>query len=282
MNKITLLTIVFIALVTFKMRAQETEIVLSQSVNQQLTLGGVACNGGDNSWYREYVLSDEGVTNDVTIVGIQFGLELTTFNEELKIYAYDFPGFPLNFDTANVPTPIASGSITVRFTDVGKIIRADFDTPVQVSAGSSIVVSVVQPTITSNPVYLATTEQETKTSFLSSNNCDIKGQPAPVSAIGFPDAHHMINLIVTDETLSLNNKLMESVTVYPNPTQGNLNLRIPSHIEVLNVKLFDVLGKNVNVPYHNQTLTTETLPQGIYMLHVETSQGALIKKIVKQ
>ena len=282
MNRITLLTIVFIALVTFKMRAQETEIVLSQSLNQQLTLGGVACNGGDNSWYREYVLSDEGVTNDVTLVGIQFGLELTTFNEELKIYAYNFPGFPLNFDTANVPTPIASGSITVRFTDVGKIIRADFDTPVQVSAGSSIVVSVVQPTNTSNPVYLATTDQETKTSFFSSNNCDIKGQPVPVSAINFPNARHMINLIVTDETLSLNDKLMESVTVYPNPTQGNLNLRIPSHIEVLKVKLFDVLGKNVNVSYQNQTLTTETLPHGVYMLKVETSQGNLTKKIVKQ
>ncbi len=46
--------------------------------------------------------------------------------------------------------------------------------------------------------------------------------------------------------------------------------------------MFDVLGKHVAVSYVNQTLNMASLPQGFYMLKVETSQGVLIKKIVKQ
>ena len=282
MKKITLLAIAFIITVTFQIQAQETEIILTQSVTQKFIKGAVSCYGGDNAWYREYILSDEGITTDVKVVGIQFGLEFITLDEELEIYAYSFSGFPFGFDSANAPTPIASGRITVGESDLGGIIRADFDAPVFVSAGSSIVVSIMQPAFSGNPVYLGVTEQETKTSFTIANNCGVVGQPQSVSAIGFPDARHMIDLIVVDETLSLKNNLFEKITMFPNPTNGNLNLKAPSHIQILNVKLFDVLGKNVGVSFHKQILKTANLPQGVYILKVETSHGALTKKFVKQ
>ncbi|MGV8813749.1 MAG: T9SS type A sorting domain-containing protein [Gelidibacter sp.] len=42
------------------------------------------------------------------------------------------------------------------------------------------------------------------------------------------------------------------------------------------------MGKNIKFSYQNKTLNTASLPQGVYMLKVKTSQGNLTKKIVKQ
>ena len=282
MKKITLLTIVFMTMVTFHTQAQGTEIVLTQSTDNVFITGAMSCVGGDNSWYRDYVLSEEGVSTDIKIVGVQFGLELISFNEELEIYAYNFTNFPTGFNPANSPTPIASGRVNVGISDLGRTIRVDFDTPALVSVGSSIVVRIVQPNPSGNLILLAVTEQETKTSFLSSKKCNINDKPLTVSSVGFPKARHMINLIVVDETLSLTKNLIENVAIFPNPTNGNLNLKVPSQIEVLNVTMFDVLGKNVGVLYHNQILNTSNLPKGVYILKVETSQGSLTRKIVKQ
>lgn len=282
MTKITLLAILLIGMVTFHTQAQDTEIVLTQSTDDIFSAGGVSCRGGDNSWYREYVLSDEGITTDVKVVGVEFGLESTDFAEEVKFYAYNFSGFPTGFDSSVSPTPLASGSIIVNPTDVGTIIRADFDTPVQVLASSTIVIRIEQSTVSGNLLYLGTTNQETKTSFMSSSECDMTGEPESVDMIGFPNAHHMINLIVVDETLSLSKNLIENVSVFPNPTTSHLNLKVPSSIEILKVRMFDILGKDVGVLYHNEILDTANLAQGVYMLKVETSQGILTKKIVKQ
>lgn len=282
MKKITLLAIALMMVATFRIQAQETEIVLTQSIGQGVTSNGMSCDGGDNTWYRDYVLADEGIATDVKIVGIQFGVQNTSFPEELEIYAYDFSGFPVGFDSSNPPTPIASGRVTVNGSHKGEMVRADFDVPATVSASSSIVVCIVQSDLAENPLFLSTTSEQTKESFISSENCGIDGEPETLFDVGFPDAKHIINLVVANETLSLNNKLVENVSVFPNPTNDNLNLRLPSHIELLNVKVFDVLGKTVNVLYQNQVLNTISLPQGVYMLKLETSHGSLFKKIVKQ
>ena len=282
MKKITFLLVALIATLTFQMQAQGTEIILTQSVGQDFSNESVSCYGGDNSWFREYVLSDEGITNEVKVVGVEFALEKIESDEELKIYAYDFEGFPVGFDSENPPAPIASGGIIVGKKDYGIIFRVDFDIPVLVSAGSSIVVSVVQPTFSGNPINLATTVNETKESFIIAKNCDVFGEPLPVSAIGFPQSRHIINLVVSDQTLSITNNLIDTISIFPNPTQGNLNFRMPAHIEVLKVQMFDVLGKNIKVTYQNKTVNTSILSPGVYILKVKTSQGDITKKIVKQ
>ncbi|WP_139855871.1 T9SS type A sorting domain-containing protein [Aequorivita sinensis] len=88
---------------------------------------------------------------------------------------------------------------------------------------------------------------------------------------------------LTDEPIaSIGDNLAEMIAVYPNPTTDVLNLNIPSSIEVTNVAMYDVLGKNVGAVYSNGTINTSSFAQGVYTLKVETTSGTLTQKVVKQ
>ena len=88
---------------------------------------------------------------------------------------------------------------------------------------------------------------------------------------------------LTDEPIaSIGDNLAEMIAVYPNPTTDVLNLNIPSNIEVTNVAMYDVLGKNVGAVYSNGTINTSSFAQGVYTLKVETTSGTLTQKVVKQ
>ena len=99
--------------------------------------------------------------------------------------------------------------------------------------------------------------------------------------IGEPFPSFAWNL--TDEPIaSIGDNLAEMIAVYPNPTTDVLNLNIPSSIEVTNVAMYDVLGKNVGAVYSNGTINTSSFAQGVYTLKVETTSGTLTQKVVKQ
>ncbi|MCG2430878.1 T9SS type A sorting domain-containing protein [Aequorivita xiaoshiensis] len=99
--------------------------------------------------------------------------------------------------------------------------------------------------------------------------------------IGEPFPSFAWNL--TDEPIaSIGDNLAEMIAVYPNPTTDVLNLNIPSNIEVTNVAMYDVLGKNVGAVYSNGTINTSSFAQGVYTLKVETTSGTLTQKVVKQ
>jgi len=71
--------------------------------------------------------------------------------------------------------------------------------------------------------------------------------------------------------------------LYPNPF--NSELKIESSELIFNYKLLDVLGKLLqegNVETKTLNIKTENLKQGIYFLSVETKNGLVTKKIVKE
>lgn len=83
--------------------------------------------------------------------------------------------------------------------------------------------------------------------------------------------------------LSVESNLISQVVIYPNPTSDILNVRIPSSIEVTNVALFDLLGKNTGVSFSNNgTIDISNLSRGVYLLSLETTEGTLTQKVVKQ
>ena len=74
----------------------------------------------------------------------------------------------------------------------------------------------------------------------------------------------------------------ESVSVYPNPTTGNVNIAAPglNHITVLNA-----LGQVIydsNVDGNMTTLDMDQYQAGIYMVRVATENGESVKLISKQ
>ena len=62
----------------------------------------------------------------------------------------------------------------------------------------------------------------------------------------------------------------------------NLNV-FSSNNKVLNIQLFDVLGKHVKSnKTENTSLDISSLPSGIYMLKIDFQTGLVVKRIIKE
>lgn len=82
-------------------------------------------------------------------------------------------------------------------------------------------------------------------------------------------------------SLGFNDNISELASVYPNPTNGVLNVDIPSIVTVKSSKLYNLLGQDTGLRLVNGTMNVSELARGIYILNVETSVGTLTQKVVK-
>jgi Leucine-rich repeat (LRR) protein len=85
---------------------------------------------------------------------------------------------------------------------------------------------------------------------------------------------------------ALNNPDFEndaSISVYPNPTNGNLNINCNNNIK--SIQFFDVQGRLLQANLINEsqaTLDISTQSSGMYFVKVITDSGILVQKIVKE
>lgn len=82
--------------------------------------------------------------------------------------------------------------------------------------------------------------------------------------------------------LGVEDNLADLINIYPNPATTTLNIDIPSNIEVLDVALYDILGKNTGAVLVNGTIDVSNLSRGVYILNVKTDQGTLTQKVIKR
>ncbi len=76
-----------------------------------------------------------------------------------------------------------------------------------------------------------------------------------------------------------------SVSVYPNPSNGIVNLEISDDYEGLTLKVSDAIGQTVlekGIEAHESSLNISNFPDGIYLLSVSGKSGVFTKKIVLQ
>jgi hypothetical protein len=77
-----------------------------------------------------------------------------------------------------------------------------------------------------------------------------------------------------------------SLRVYPNPTTGELTVW-GMRCEVGGIEVFDIFGKQIVIPNgaqrneESQTINIASLSAGIYFLKIQTEQGAMVHKIIK-
>jgi len=86
----------------------------------------------------------------------------------------------------------------------------------------------------------------------------------------------------TELEASVNDNLLTQVAVYPNPANEVIYLNTPATLEVTNVALYDILGKNTGATLNNGAINISSLARGVYMLNIETNQGSITKKIMKR
>lgn len=84
-----------------------------------------------------------------------------------------------------------------------------------------------------------------------------------------------------NNVLSIQNKHIESVNIYPNPTSlGYVTISSKSNSK-LDVSVFDVLGKQViNETVNDHILNVSKLNSGIYIMKVSQDDATLTKKLV--
>ncbi|MDC8006135.1 T9SS type A sorting domain-containing protein [Aureisphaera galaxeae] len=87
---------------------------------------------------------------------------------------------------------------------------------------------------------------------------------------------------VPPPSLGVEDILEQKVSVYPNPMQNELNFDIHSGIEITQARLYNVLGEDMGIGYSNGFMNVSALPRGVYILIMETTEGKLSQKLVKQ
>lgn len=85
--------------------------------------------------------------------------------------------------------------------------------------------------------------------------------------------------VVIDESLSVEDYIKDVISVYPNPTNGILNISAHQSIQHLNV--IDVNGKVVysQVIDQEKSINLGSLPNGFYMISFQTDKGIKYQKI---
>jgi len=80
-------------------------------------------------------------------------------------------------------------------------------------------------------------------------------------------------------SLSTDNLLNNNITIYPNPVIDLININ--TSLTILEVEIYDVLGKRLNyIKVNNRKIDVSSVNSGVYILKIKTEIGIILKKIL--
>lgn len=86
--------------------------------------------------------------------------------------------------------------------------------------------------------------------------------------------------------LSTQDFISEKFNLYPNPAKNLVNITNTENIAVEKITVFDVNGKLIDTKIFNKQskvqLDVDAFAAGTYLLHIETTEGIAVKKVVKK
>jgi len=99
---------------------------------------------------------------------------------------------------------------------------------------------------------------------------------------GIPNLESALNT-----ALSVESNLADDIiiNIYPNPAKDKLYIQLPSGDNVITLRLYDILGKEINtysVSYNNNIVDIASLPNGIYIIKFELNTISKTFKLIKQ
>ena len=92
------------------------------------------------------------------------------------------------------------------------------------------------------------------------------------------------NLISRNNTTTLgtdNLDIEKAIVVYPNPSNNQISIQMPTNLELQKVIIYNGLGQQVGV-YNKKSISIENYSSGIYIAIIQTSEGTYSKKITKK
>lgn len=111
-----------------------------------------------------------------------------------------------------------------------------------------------------------------------------------VETIGSVQAVHKFDNFVISAVdtvpLSTQDFISSKFNVFPNPMNDVVTITNNENINIEQIQVFDISGKNVKIHSYTNTnkvqLNLENLASGTYLLHINTNKGVAVKKIVKK
>lgn len=135
------------------------------------------------------------------------------------------------------------------------------------------------------PLRINGTQGETLDIVLDNTTNNQAFQPAvgfTVQNIQFDPDYHLIsrsnNVVLGTEDFTLD----QQFGIYPNPTSGIVNFEKPASINVQNINIYNTLGQLLYSEKYSETVDISKFSKGILIFQVETSEGVLNKRIVKE
>jgi hypothetical protein len=80
---------------------------------------------------------------------------------------------------------------------------------------------------------------------------------------------------------SVNNLHNNNITLYPNPTNGTINIDFDQNINISDIEFYNILGqKQIDFSLSNNNIDIRNFAEGIYLVRIQTEAGIFEKKIV--
>lgn len=83
--------------------------------------------------------------------------------------------------------------------------------------------------------------------------------------------------------VGLNKLKSNAIEIFPNPVNNSFTLKLSnSGIHIQSITIYDVLGRTRAFSYSKSNQINNTLPAGVYLIKIQTNQGRVIKKLIKE
>lgn len=70
--------------------------------------------------------------------------------------------------------------------------------------------------------------------------------------------------------------------LYPNPTKGIVQIDLPNNRPIQQVRIFNLQGSQVEAPLSGNQMDLSALQQGLYVIHIQTTENSWVKKVLKR
>ena len=241
------------------------ESITAQGFEWKATIGGSYTQVNATGTTMNYNLTGLTANTGYTFRAFATTASGTTYGNELTFVTLD-----QGQETCPAPTNVTASNITNNSADISWTQQGDV-TNWEVNYRVAGATAWNSSTTSSNPYSLTGLSESTSYEVQVIAHCT-NGVTSDPSAT------------ITLTTVGINDYELNSVVVYPNPTNGMVQIQ-NSESRIQDVEVYDAYGKMLNVVTVNDNVTALDLSgyaAGTYFVKIVTENGVVTKRVVKQ
>ncbi|WP_300621097.1 hypothetical protein [Dokdonella sp.] len=205
--------------------------IAQMSDHTPAAMGGASCSDAElgitrgNSWWRRFYLDEHGVSSSLTIDSVTVGVETgsTPVTIRLHALAHDAPAETIPLDRLRLVG--TSGLVTVGGTL--QTVTIPVTGTIADTAAEDLVVEFHTDGNTAQAFYAGgNASAQTHEAFISASACGIP-EPAPMSAVGFPNAHMILFANAATPAIGVVQDFAPAIVIGEAPSRLSITLLNP-------------------------------------------------------